>query len=40
MGQKTYNHFFKIVYTFVCKKVQRKIADTYKENLKQDSGEM
>ena len=32
--------FFLNFYTFVCKKVQRKIADKYKENLKQASGEI
>ena len=31
---------FKIFYTFVCEKVQGKIADKYMENLKQASGEI
>ena len=31
---------FKIFYSFVCKKVPRKITDTYMENLKQAPGEI
>ena len=31
---------FKILYTFVCKKVQGKITDKYMENLKRVSGEI
>ena len=31
---------FKILYTFVCKKVRGKIADKYMENLKRVSGEI
>ena len=30
----------KILYTFVCKKVQGKITDKYMENLKRVSGEI
>ena len=40
MRQKTYNHGFKISYTFVCKKVPGKITDKYTENLTQASGEI
>ena len=38
MCYKTYNLFFLIFYTFVCKNFPGKIADKYMENLKQASG--
>ena len=34
------NHFLKIFYAIVCKKVPGKITDKYMENLKQASGEI
>ena len=39
-GLEDLEPLLKILHTFVCNKVPRKIADKYMENLKQASGEI